>query len=158
MIKIEEGGVADCTAVLTVLQTAFAPYTENLDPPSGVLSETVETLITKCATNTLLLAKTNTNIVGCVFYTPQRDHPENLYFGRLAVLPTYQGQGIAKKLVAGVELAAQKQKYQSVILYVRKLLTLNVAFFESCGYEIYGEGTHKGFSEPTFYKLAKRIQ
>ena len=157
MIEIEEGGVETCTAVLAILQSAFAPYKNTLQPPSGVFSETVQTLQKKCETNTLLLAKANEEIVGCVYYTPQHEHPENLYFGRLAVRPFYQGRGIAKQLVTQVEQAAYDQAYEKVVLYVRKVLTANVAFFQSCGYEIYAEGIHEGFAEPTFYKMAKII-
>lgn len=158
MIKIEEGGVKDCTAVLTVIQAAFAPYKDDLQPPSGVFSETVQSLTTKCETNTLLLAKQDTNVVSCLFYTPQQDHPENLYFGRLAVLPSHQKQGIAQQLVTQVEQIAREEGYENVVLYVRKALPANVAFFQSCGYEIYAEGTHKGFTEPTYYKMAKSVQ
>ena len=158
MIHIEVGGREDCTAVLPILQAAFAPYIDNLQPPSGVFSETVHTLEKKCETNTLLLAQNEQGIVGCVFYTVQKGHPENLYLGRLAVLPELQGRGIARELVLQVEQAARGQGYEKVALYVRKVLTANITFFQSCGYEIYAEGTHKGFTEPTYYKMAKAMK
>ncbi len=157
MITIETGNPADCAQVLTIIQTAFAPYAERLHPPSGVTRETEQTLREKLATNTLLLAKDDQMIVGCVFYTQHKEDPGEIYFGRLAVLPTYQKQGIARQLIARVEQDAQSNNYSKVVLYVRKVLTSNVQFFQACGYEIYAEGAHSGFTEPTYYKMAKVV-
>ena len=157
MIVIEIGNHADCAEVLTILQAAFAPYTDALQPPSGVVRETEQTLKEKLATNTLLIAKDDNKMVGCVFYMPHQGHPQNIYFGRLAVLPAYQKQGIARQLLAQVEQNGQQTGYKKVVLYVRKALPNNVWFFQSCGYEIYDEGIHTGFTEPTFYKMAKIV-
>lgn len=157
MITIETGSHGDCADVLAILQTAFAPYVDLLNPPSGVMRETEQTLQEKLANNTLLLAKDGQTIVGCILYKQYEEDPGTIYFGRLAILPTYQKQGIARQLVTQVEHAAQSSNYNKVVLYVRKVLPQNVQFFQSCGYEIYGEGTHSGFMEPTYYKLAKIV-
>ena len=157
MITVETGSQTDCADVLTILQTAFAPYADLLNPPSGVTRETKQTLQEKLATNTLLLAKDGQTTVGCVLYKQHEDDPRSIYFGRLAVLPAWQKQGIARQLVAQVEQAAQSNNDNKVVLYVRKILTSNVGFFQSCGYEIYAEGTHSGFTEPTYYKMVKAV-
>jgi predicted N-acetyltransferase YhbS len=106
-------------------------------------------------THTLLLAKDDENVVGCVFFTPVNE--TDVYFGRLSVLPAYQNQGIASQLLACVEAYAADNGYKRVTLAVRIVLADNVRYFQSLGYQITSKESHEGFTEPTYYTMAKMI-
>ncbi len=163
MIHIRQGTEADCTAVLVVLQAAFGAY-RDLDPPSGVTRETVDALREKVVQETLWVAEvdddsetTSGHIVACVFTKPHQQYADALYFGRLAVLPAYQRQGIARRLIAVVEQQAREQGFRRVVLGVRIALPDNVRYYQSLGYDIVGTGTHQGHTAPTYYRMAKVI-
>lgn len=161
MIHIRRGTEADCTAVLVVLQAAFGAY-RDLDPPSGVTRETVDALREKVSQETLWVAEvddgsetTARQIVACVFTKPHQQYADALYFGRLAVLPAYQRQGIARRLIAVVEQQAREQGFRRVVLGVRVALPENTRYYQSLGYEIIGAGTHPGYTAPTYYRMGK---
>lgn len=161
MIHIRQGNEADCEAVLVVLQAAFGAY-KDLDPPSGVTRETVEALQDKLAQETLWVAEEKGeseaafgHIVACVFTKPHQQFADALYFGRLAVLPVYQRQGIARRLIDLVEQHAREQGFQRVVLGVRTALPENVRYYHSLGYDLIGEGTHQGHTQPTYYRMGK---
>jgi ribosomal protein S18 acetylase RimI-like enzyme len=161
---IRRGYENDCEAVLTILQATFGVYGGQLDPPSGVTRETVDTLREKAARETLWLAEVQAEsvavsrcIAGCIFAAPHPQDPQDLYFGRLGVLPAYQRQSIARRLVAKVEQQAREEGFSRVVLAVRMALPQNVRYFQSLGYAITGTGKHHGYAEPTFYTMGKVI-
>lgn len=156
--RIRIGTKQDCAAVLSVLRSAFASAHNKLDPPSGVGAETVETLQKKCDEQTLLLAELDGRVVACLFFTQHRKKTDTLYFGRLGVLPAFQKQGIARLLICRVEQAAQQSGYAKVGLAVRIVLSENIQFFQSLGYEIIKAKAHPGYSEPTYYTMEKTIE
>jgi predicted N-acetyltransferase YhbS len=163
MCHIRQGQETDCEAVLTVLQAAFGVY-QNLDPPSGVTRETVATLREKLLGETLWVAEVGGEseaapgrIVACVFTRPHQQYTDALYFGRLAVLPAYQRQGIARRLIGVVEQQAREQGFRRVVLGVRVALPDNVRYYQSLGYEIMGSGTYPGYAGPTYYRMGRVI-
>lgn len=157
IVQIRQGHEADCEAVLAVLKASFAPYQERLDPPSGVNAETVHSVRGKLASQTLLVAEVDGRVVGCVFLMPFKQQEGDLYFGRLAVLPAYQKQGVARRLVEQVEQYGCEHGFQRVRLGVRIALSENVYTFQRLGYEIAGEGQHEGYGYATYYHMSKSL-
>lgn len=152
---VKTGGKNDCEHVLSIIHTAFAKYEGKFTPGPGALRENVKSLeVLLKKKYTLVTAILEGKIVGCIFYTRKN---QDIYFFRLAVLPEYQGMGIAKKLIAFVENAAVEHGCCRVILDVRLSLKKNIRLFTSLGYAITGTGTHEGFKEPTEYKMAKDV-
>lgn len=72
-------------------------------------------------------------------------------------MPEYQGKGIAKKLIGTVEDAAILEGCDRVTLDVRIVLKENIKFFRSLGYSITKTESHEGFTESTYYEMAKNI-
>ncbi len=157
IVQIRRGHEADCDAVLATLKASFAPYQGRLNPPSGVHTETVYTLRDKLASQTLLVAEVDGRVVGCVFLMPFKQQEGDLYFGRLAVLPMYQKQGIARRLVEHVERYGREHGFQRVRLGVRIALSENVHTFQRLGYEIAGKGQHEGYDQATYYHMSKSL-
>ena len=54
---------------------------------------------------------------------------DDLYFGRLAVVPEARGQGIARRLIEAVEDEARRRELAGVRLGVRIVLTENQQLF-----------------------------
>lgn len=161
-INIRQGNEGDCERVMAVLQAAFGVYSQQLDPPSGVTRETVDSLQEKIRLETMWLAEVGVeptmaagDVIGCIFAKPAPQNLEDLYFGRLGVLPAYQHGGIARQLIEKVEEQAREQGFARVVLAVRIALPKNVHYFQSLGYEITGSGNHKGYIKPTFYTMGK---
>lgn len=153
-IILRPGTATDCPTALTVIQQAFAPYADWLQPESGAFRETVESLTTKLATNELIVAESEQIIVGLVYYTFQDGE---IYFFRLAVLPAYQGQGIARQLVGQVEARGREAGCTAVTLGVRLILEDNIRYFHALGFRERSRHAHEGYSEPTYMTMAKEL-
>lgn len=153
-VGISQGGIADCEAVLVVLQAAFTEMKGKIEPESGVWKETAVSLQQKLQTHTLFIAKEQGQIIGCVFCEPQED---KIYLGRLAVLPSQRGRGIASQLIEQVEQFGREQGCTHCWLGVRIVLAGNVRLFQKHGYVIVVEQAHQGFDKPTYYLMVKPI-
>lgn len=155
MITIEEGSVADCADFLAVVLAAFAEYKNKLNPESSVFRETVDTLEAKWREGyRFVIARIEGEMVGCLFYAPQG---RDMYLGRLAVLPAYQKRGIARMMIEHVVQVARAEGFERLILSVRMVLRGNIRLFRSLGFQVFATGTHEGFSEPTYYDMAKEL-
>ena len=158
-LSIYETDKSNLSRAFELMQLAFAHQRNIIEPEPGIFREdsikSLSSAIDK-GEKRLIVALHRTQIMGCVLCGKNQDNPsEDFYFSRLAVRPRYQNNGIAKQLIAEVEATARSEKFVRVTCGVRKVLRQNVGMFEYLGYEIVGEGTHKGFNEPTYYKMAK---
>ena len=86
---------------------------------------TVENLKEKARRETGLVALKDGRIVGCVFLLERTD---DLYVGKLAVEPSFQGQGIARRLMQAAEDLARNRNRTAIELQTRIELT-----GKSCG-------------------------
>jgi predicted N-acetyltransferase YhbS len=144
----------DAAAIVSVIHRAFAQYDGILVPQSGAMRETAETMAARLADESCIIALAGEIPVGCVFYKATGDA---IYFGRLAVLPERRGRGLARRLIAEVEAAAQAAGAAAVTLGVRIALPGNVALFTALGYRETSREAHPGFSEPTSINMEKRL-
>jgi ribosomal protein S18 acetylase RimI-like enzyme len=94
-------------------------------------------------------------VVGCILTVPRS--AAELYVGRLAVLPEWQGRGIASRLMGAAEEMARSKGYACMSLNVRIALAGNRALFEKLGFRFKSEERHPGFSEPTFISMRKEL-
>ena len=145
----------DAADLRAVVAAAFAQYEGQLDPPSGALAESDESLRAKIRAGGAWQCTHEQTIVGCAFVTPRDDH---LYLGRLAVLPHWRGRGIADLLLARVERQARELGLPSVQMGVRLALPRLIAWYTARGYTLLEERAHPGYSTPTFAQLIKRLE
>jgi GNAT superfamily N-acetyltransferase len=153
-IQIHPIQLAEIPLLLAVLQAAFAEYDRCLTPPSGVHTESIESLTAKLARGGGAFAWHGDRAVGSVLFEPRA---EALYLGRMAVLPAYRRQGIGARLVAYVEEQALARGLKQITLGVRLQLPENTAFYTRLGYHIVSYGSHVGFTEPTYMNMAKQL-
>jgi len=126
-----------------------------LKPSSGAHDETPEGIAGRLVGRQgAVIAERGGVAVGCVLY---RDEGEDVYFGRLAVLPDHRRSGVAEALVDAVEAAARARGAKGVLLGVRIALTGNQRLFTRLGYAEISRDAHPGFSEPTSINMRKAL-
>jgi GNAT superfamily N-acetyltransferase len=94
-------------------------------------------------------------LAGVVLWT---ERGGGLYFGRLAVAPSWRGRGIARALVAAAEAEARARGLPRVHLSTRLALAGNRRLFAACGFVETGQRAgHPGYDQPTLVDLEKRL-
>lgn len=137
---------ADWEAVRTLIHEAFAYMEGRIEPPSSALRLTPQSMAADAADGALLLAKSGSALVGCVFVRPKGDA---LYIGKLAVRPSLHGSGIGKALVGAARAEAQALGLKILELQTRVELTENHAVFAQMGFIKTGETAHQGYERST---------
>ena len=147
---------ADAAALAATIAAAFEEYRGKLQPESGAFQETADAIAAELARDSsAIVAERNGVLVGCVMLKLMED---DLYLGRLSVLPSERGHGIARKLVEAVEDEARRRELAGVRLGVRVVLTANQRFFTSLGYAEYSREAHPGFDYPTSINMRKALR
>lgn len=131
---------------------AFAPHA-TLRPPSGALSETLEQVRDDLLRQGGAVASRGQDAIGCLRLDDAGDH---LHVRRVAVHPDQQGHGVGRALMDWAEAEAWRRGRSEVRLGVRKALPGNLAFYQRLGYVVTGSHSHPGFTEVTWYSMAKR--
>jgi len=125
--------VTNSKQIIDVIHAAYKRY-ESDPMPSSALLETSAMIEENIKDGIVILgAYVNQQLVGVVKVTNQKGF---IYFSRLAVLPTYQGKGIASSLVAYIEKIASEKNINIVQCKVRKSETDNIGFYQKLGYSI----------------------
>lgn len=130
---------ADAERVHQLLLEAFAEHLGALDPPSGAQRETVADVEKAMTVGGTLLAWEGPDAVGTARFTLEPDH---LYIGRVGVLPTHRGRGIASALMSRMEDIARLLERPEIRLGTRQSLQGNIAFYQGLGYEMTGIHQH----------------
>jgi ribosomal protein S18 acetylase RimI-like enzyme len=147
---------ADAAAIATTIAASFEQYRGRLEPESGAFDETADGIAAELARESgAILAERNGRIIGCVMVKLIDD---DLYFGRLSVLPEARGQGIARRLVEAVEDEARRRELAGIRLGVRIVLTENQELFASLGYVETSREAHEGFDHPTSINMRKALR
>lgn len=147
---------ADAPTVAAIIVAAFEEYRGKLDPESGAFGETAEAIAAELARESgAILAERNGQIVGCVMVKLIDD---DIYFGRLSVVPAARGQGVARRLIEAVEDEARRRELAGVRLGVRIVLTENQRMFTSLGYVEVSREAHEGFDHPTSINMRKALR
>ncbi len=142
-VRFTQATREDAARVHGITQAAYAEYRGALDPPSGVDRETLVEVERAVDNGGVVLAWIGDTAVGAVRFQYAADH---LAVERLAVIPLYRGQGIARALLVYLEDLARQSHLPEVRLGVRLSLPRNVELYRRLGYHVlslhpYPEGT-----------------
>lgn len=147
---------ADAAAIAATIAAAFEEYRGRLEPESGAFRETAEGIAAELGRESgAIIAERNGRMLGCVMVKLEDN---DLYFGRLAVVPAARGQGIARKLIDAVEDEARRRELGGVRLGVRIVLTENQRLFIALGYVETSREAHEGFDHPTSINMRKPLR
>ena len=148
--------IADAPAIAATIAAAFAQYRGKLVPESGAFGETADAIAAELKKGAgAIVAERNGEMLGCVITSLLEG---DLYFGRLSVLPSARGLGLARRLVEAVEAEARTRGMAGVRLGVRVVLTDNQRLFKSLGYREISREAHPGFDYPTSINMRKSLQ
>jgi predicted N-acetyltransferase YhbS len=145
---------AESAAIAELIRAAFEEYRDRLEPESGALSETADTITAAFADHAVIVAETGDRLVGCVLATRQGT---NLYLGRFAAHPDFRRHDIASRLLGEAERHARTTGATALTLGVRIALPDNFRYFSARGFREIGRGAHPGFDHPTSINMAKQL-
>ncbi len=151
---IREAVPEDAPLLVRLLREAFEEYRWKLDPPSSAHDKTEDVVLRELGDGGALIAEPSSGPRGCVFFHPRPDH---LYLDRLAVLPPFRGQGVARALMEAVEARARALGPTPVRLNVRLTLRALQDWYARQGYTFHSYGTHAGYAAPTYVVLQKTL-
>ncbi len=146
--------VAEAARVTLLIHCAFGAQEMPTDPPSGALRETEESIAGLIQDGGGACVMEGEDMIGAVLW---QAIDGGLYFGRLAVLPSARGKGLARMLIAAAERAAQDRSLPRVHASVRLSLLKNRRLFATCGYHETVKSCHPGYSEPTTVAIEKDL-
>jgi len=144
----------DWTALLLLLQSAFAYMEGRIDPPSSLHRFGADELRAKAQQESLIIATEGNDLVGCAFAEVRSDC---VYVGKVAVAEHYRRRGIARQLLAAAESIARRSGLQVVELQTRIELVENHQTFAALGFEKVAETAHPGYTRPTSITMHKYI-
>lgn len=148
--------IGDAASIAATIAASFAQYRGKLVPESGAFRETAEGIAAELARGaSAIVAERNGEMLGCVLL---EEKGGDLYFGRLSVLPSARGQGLARLLVDAVEEEARRRGLAGARLSVRIVLTANQRLFASLGYRETSREAHPGFDHPTSINMRKALR
>ncbi|TAJ19459.1 MAG: GNAT family N-acetyltransferase, partial [Dehalococcoidia bacterium] len=150
-LSIRPATMADAPVLAATIVAAFEQYRGGLDPPSGALDETPDSIRHELeSAYGGALAVFDGHPIGCVLFRPEGP---DLYFGRLSVLPAHRGRGVAAALVRAVEAEAARRGCQGGVLGVRIALPENQEVFRRLGYTEIARHAHAGYNLPTWIEM-----
>lgn len=149
---VREAQLGEATIVLRILERSFLEYQGRLDPPSGVFSETAESLGEQIANRQVLVCEAGGELIGCAYVKAEASF---LYIGRFGVVPEWRNAGVGGMLLHTAESRARSAGYDRVRLNVRIGLDGLRRYYESRGYAAVEYLTHEGYPGPTYVQMEK---
>jgi ribosomal protein S18 acetylase RimI-like enzyme len=140
MLTVTQATPEQASLVYDIMLEAFEEYRGKLDPPSGVFAETIDSVLHVMSEGGALLARENDVAVGSMRFIFKPDH---LYVGRVSVLPSHRGHGIATAMMREVEPIACAHGYNTIRLGARLVLQSNIIFYERLGYRVIETRMHE---------------
>ena len=140
--------------IFDLMHRSFADMAGRIDPPSSLHQMTLGSLTKDATQNELWALIEGTRPTACMILTPK---PESLYLGKLAVDPTLQRRGFARRLVAQAEIRARTLRLASITLQTRIELTENHIAFRALGFTQTNATAHPGYNRPTSLTFSKTL-
>nr|CAD6602504.1 N-acetyltransferase [Rhizobium sp. TCK] len=141
--------------LLHLIRTSFLYMDGVIDPPSSAHRLNRQSLKEKATSEICFIAMQGSEISGCIFCRPEP--PDELYIGKIAVLPQMQGQGLGRQLLEATESAAFASGHSRLRLETRIELAGNHATFARWGFVKSAERSHPGYDRVTFIEMVKTL-
>ena len=121
------------------MRQAFAEYAGVLVVPSSAHAETIDDVLAALHQGGAVLAYLDDQVVGSARF---RDDDDDLYVGRVSVLPAFRRRGIASALMHFLEGVAAERGRRAVRIQVRDSLPSNVGLYQAIGFDVVSIDDH----------------
>lgn len=145
----------DWEALHSLLLSAYAYMDGRIDPPSSLLAMTCADLEQKAAAETLITARSEGDLVACLFCRPRG---EWLYIGKMAVSKQVQRSGIGRTLIDQAQALARSHHLRGLELETRIELTENHRTFAALGFTKIADTSHEGYTRITSITMRARVR
>jgi ribosomal protein S18 acetylase RimI-like enzyme len=135
---VRKATASDSAAILECLRIAFEPYRGHYTPEAiADTTLTPETLEVRFSTMCILVSTSDAGVIGTVAYGVV-DRTEGHIRG-MAVLPAWQGCGVAEQLLIAVESELRGRKCSRISLDTTEPLVPAIRFYEKHGFRRSGK-------------------
>jgi tRNA threonylcarbamoyladenosine biosynthesis protein TsaE len=129
-------------------------YTGFLDPPSGALRETVQSVREDLVAHGGAIAWLDGEAVGCLRFDLK---PGHLHVRRVAVPPERRHAGIGTSLMDWAHGHARSLRFDEVRLGVRVQLPGNLEFYRKLGYEVIATRRHPASGRAFWDEMSRKL-
>ena len=147
-VLIRKAFLEEASTIAAILREAFIEHESRYTPAAfAATTPTAIQIQERWAEGPVWAAAQNEDLVGTVALVSKMT---GLYIRSMAVLPVVRGQGIAMRLMKGIESFAVAHQHTRLFLSTTPFLTSAVRLYERCGFERTDEGPHELFGTPLF--------
>lgn len=139
ILPIRQAQIADQGAVVECVQKAYALYHSRMDKEPAPLLADYSALITR---GVVYVLPGEEGIMGMLVMMPQ---DRSMFVENIAVDPRFQGKGLGSALMAFVEQQARKEQLDEIRLYTNEVMTENIAFYHTLGFDEVGRWLQGGY-------------
>jgi len=137
--RIRTAIAADVPTVAQIVADAYRQYIPRIGKPPGPMLDDYSALVSE---GVVWVIEEGTSIVGILVLLAKPDH---LLLDNIAVVPSRQGFGLGRQLLAFAEAEALRRGYREIRLYTHATMTENQQLYAAIGYEETGRGTEAGY-------------
>ncbi len=146
LIQIRIATVDDLLDVQSCARKAYSKYVDRIGQEPAPM---VAAFKRQIELDHVYVVMCRSLFAGYVVFYPEDDH---IQLENVAIIPSYAGQGIGKKLIEFVEQKARDLDHQAVELYTNEAMTENLAMYPKLGYVEIERNQQMGFSRVFFRK------
>jgi ribosomal protein S18 acetylase RimI-like enzyme len=132
-LHVRQASLEEAQLVHEIMRAAFAELRGALPVESGAHSEAVDDVLDVMRRGGAVLCFLDETAVGSARFTLEDDE---MYVGRVAVLPSHRRRGIASAMMRYLEQQAASLGKRVVRIGVRDSLPSNVGLYQALGYEL----------------------
>ncbi len=127
-ISIRRAVAADAEEIANCVKAAYEHYIPRMGKPPGPMLDNYDEVV---ETHHVTVAEHEGKIVGAIVLISLQD---GVLLDNVAVHPTFQGQGLGKRLMQLAENEAKGRGYSEIQLYTHEKMTENIAMYTNMGY------------------------
>jgi ribosomal protein S18 acetylase RimI-like enzyme len=140
--------------VYYTVQEAFEEYRDKLNPPSGALHESIQSITDAFNEDGgAAIAWEESEAIGTAIY---RLNDAFIYMGRISVIPAYRGKGVGTAIIHYLENMARERNIFESRIEVRLSIPSNIELYTKLNYNIIQEHEYPEKTD-RYYTMCKRL-
>jgi ribosomal protein S18 acetylase RimI-like enzyme len=137
----------DASSIAACVNAAYEHYVERIGKPPKPMLEDYRRIIAEYQVSVVDLKG---EVVGVIVLKVVN---AEVFVGNVAVLPSHQGLGIGRTLLAFAENEARRQGFSSIHLYTHEKMVENQAIYSKIGYIEYDRRLEDGYARVYMRKM-----